>query len=105
MVMGVNIVRVNVMNKQLKFIVQFLGSQAGLACATFEVRVLSSAPSVGHRRGRVGLVDHNNLRSWLILTLLCGCILQMNSKQNASVGEESISMSPPNRDVSWTVVA
>ena len=28
----------------------------------------------------------------------------MNIKQNASVGEESISMSAPNRDVSWTVL-
>jgi hypothetical protein len=37
--MGVNIVRVHVMNKQLKFIVLSVGSQAGLACPTFEVRV------------------------------------------------------------------
>ena len=31
-------------------------------------------------------------------------MIQVNSKQKASVGEESISMSPPNRDVSWTVL-
>ena len=37
--MGVDIVRVHVMNKQLKFIVLFVGSQGRLACAAFEVRV------------------------------------------------------------------
>ena len=31
-------------------------------------------------------------------------IIQMNIKQNASVGEESISMSPPKRNVSWTLL-
>ena len=36
--MGVNIVRVHVMNKQLKFIVLVLGSQARLTCTTFKVR-------------------------------------------------------------------